>query len=250
MTYETEKEMNARHARERAEFEARQREPDKRKAAYQVYLDRLEPGCAGVDMMFVFYAGYNAAERDLAALAPAEPVDVEALAVEIEGKWWENGAGTSISLARLAIRETLTRAPVAAWPGEERDVVLEEAAKVAERTEMHIPDSAGRGGFTTRCTAAATAIRDLISSKPEGDAASEKLPPIRLQIEDPGEEYWKWNRRWKAMKALNFHDTKFSDQDGRWTLSDFIAYAGEACGFTLPDMTRKPTDGSRSGDAA
>jgi hypothetical protein len=39
-------------------------EPDKRAAAYQAYLNRLEPGCAGVDMRFTFYAGYDAAEFD------------------------------------------------------------------------------------------------------------------------------------------------------------------------------------------
>lgn len=38
--------------------------PDKRAAAYQAYLNRLEPGCAGVDMRFTFYAGYDAAEFD------------------------------------------------------------------------------------------------------------------------------------------------------------------------------------------
>ena len=38
---------------------------DPRKAACQAYLDRLEPGRAGVDTAFTFYAGYNAAVHDL-----------------------------------------------------------------------------------------------------------------------------------------------------------------------------------------
>lgn len=42
-----------------------------------------------------------------------------------------------------------------------REAALEEAAGVAENTEMYFPDSNSMGGFSTRCTAAATAIRNL-----------------------------------------------------------------------------------------
>ena len=44
-------------------------EPDKREAAYQAFLDRLEPGGAGFDMKFIFCAGYDAAVQDM-ELAP------------------------------------------------------------------------------------------------------------------------------------------------------------------------------------
>ena len=76
-------------------------EPDKRKAAFQAYLDRLEPGCAGVDMEFTFYAGYNAAEHD-APQREAQP----ALTREIELKAFERAydavRGTNADMCRTS----------------------------------------------------------------------------------------------------------------------------------------------------
>lgn len=54
---------------------------------------------------------------------------------------------------------------------------------------------------------------------------------IVLQCEAASERDKMWHRRWKALRALNYHNTNFADQDGSWTLADFIAYAGEVCGF-------------------
>lgn len=52
-----------------------------------------------------------------------------------------------------------------------------------------------------------------------------------LQCEAASERDKMWHRRWKALRAMNYHNTNFSDQDGAWTLADFISYAGEVCGF-------------------
>jgi hypothetical protein len=97
--------------------------PDKRKAAYRAYLDRLEPGCAGVDMEFTFYAGYNAAEHDL---APCPVVDdgckpsAEQFA-DYLAQFYDQRAGAWRSKIIRAIIErdrTLSRAPLASppWP--------------------------------------------------------------------------------------------------------------------------------------
>lgn len=58
---------------------------------------------------------------------------------------------------------------------------------------------------------------------------------IVLQIEAASERDQMWHRLWKALRALNYHNTNFVDQDGPWTLADFIAYAGEVCGFKPDD---------------
>jgi hypothetical protein len=55
---------------------------------------------------------------------------------------------------------------------------------------------------------------------------------IMLQIAAADDTHRMWERRWQALMALSYHNTRFADQDGEWPLSDFIAYAGEACGFT------------------
>lgn len=54
---------------------------------------------------------------------------------------------------------------------------------------------------------------------------------IVLNIEAASERDQMWHRRWKVLRALNYHNTNFVDQDGPWTLADFITYAGEICGF-------------------
>jgi len=65
----------------------------------------------------------------------------------------------------------------------------------------------------------------------------EALEPVRgtgtimLEIAKADADAVMWERRWKALRALNYHNTNFSDSDGRWTLADFITYAGYVCGF-------------------
>ena len=64
--------------------------------------------------------------------------------------------------------------------------------------------------------------------KPEAEGKAE---PIHLHMEPPAEQYFTWKRRWQALRSLNYGNTNFVDRDGRWTLADFFAYAGEVCGF-------------------
>ena len=95
-------------------------EPDKRKAAYQAYLDRLEPGCAGVDMMFPFYAGYSAAEHDLAPLAPAVGMSAEAFADYLAEFYDQRvGAWRSKVIRAIIERDRATLSRSARWPGED-----------------------------------------------------------------------------------------------------------------------------------
>ena len=75
-------------------------EPDPKEAAYKAYLDRLEPGCAGVDMKFTFCAGYDAGERN-AARAP--------LTREMVRESVEENCVVSVTIDTEALHAALTK---------------------------------------------------------------------------------------------------------------------------------------------
>lgn len=74
-------------------------EPDKREAAYQAYLDRLEPGCAGVAMQFTFNAGYDAGME----LRPE--LTLEGLKVALSSEGWCSSDAASAELYAAIIKE-------------------------------------------------------------------------------------------------------------------------------------------------
>lgn len=56
--------------------------------------------------------------------------------------------------------------------------------------------------------------------------------PIMLEMAEADERHHMWERRWKTLPDIYPIERIFADRYGRWGLRDFIAYAGEACGFS------------------
>lgn len=70
-----------------------------------------------------------------------------------------------------------------------------------------------------------------LATRPAPDGEPVSMNRIVLQMEAASERDMMWERRWQALRALNYHNTNFVDSNGRWTLADFISYAGEVCGY-------------------
>jgi hypothetical protein len=55
--------------------------------------------------------------------------------------------------------------------------------------------------------------------------------PIMLEIAAASREQETWERRFQYLCRVFEPDKRFVDTDGKWGLRDFLAYAGEVCGF-------------------
>lgn len=70
--------------------------------------------------------------------------------------------------------------------------------------------------------------------------------PIMLEMIAADYEHQMWERRWKALRRMNFPE-RFVDSDGAWSINRFVDYAGKACGFQdeqpdRPDPTMTPIE--------
>lgn len=63
---------------------------------------------------------------------------------------------------------------------------------------------------------------------------------IILEIAAASREQEVWECRYKALCQMYPIERVFTDGDGKWGLRDFLAYAGEVCGFEAIGRPEQP----------
>lgn len=71
-------------------------------------------------------------------------------------------------------------------------------------------------------------MADLIKHNPVAETARS----IMLEMAGATREQEMWERRFQYLCRVFEPDKRFVDQNGKWGLRDFLAYAGDVCGFT------------------
>lgn len=110
------------------------------------------------------------------------------------------------------------------------DRVMSEQTLIEAMARALEPFVFNKYDYENAATAALAALREthhLVPKDQEPDATGR----IMLEMAKASDVDAMWEKRWLALRSLNYHNTNFADQHGRWTLADFINYAGEVCGY-------------------